>query len=164
MTQGGHQCLEWCSKNHAYAGVALFELVALSRIVVRVHVDDSLRPHAMELNYRFFSKPPKVRHALGHMHKSAGFQCFSIFFIEGAPHPDVKRTRYNSDVFILGVRVWRYLIAGWNLESERVHSLFRRIANQCGVLCTLWEHWRCRAPLQLVCRDCNMVVSGNSRY
>jgi hypothetical protein len=57
----------------------------------------------MELNYRFFSKPRKVLHALGHMHKPAGFQCFSIFFIEGAPHPDVKRPGYNSDVFIVAV-------------------------------------------------------------
>jgi len=54
----------------------------------------------MQLNCRLFSKPRKVLHALGHMHEAAGFQCFSIFFIEGAPRPDVKRPSYNSDVFI----------------------------------------------------------------
>ena len=43
-----------------YAGLELLELIALSRIVGRVHIGDALWTHAMHLNNRFLSKPSGV--------------------------------------------------------------------------------------------------------
>ena len=66
-----------------YAGLELLELIALSRIVGRVHIGDALWTQAMHLNNRFFSKPSVVLHALGHMQKPAGFSLPFHFFHQG---------------------------------------------------------------------------------
>jgi hypothetical protein len=63
MTRSGHRS-EWYSETRAYVGLALFKLIALSRIVGRVHIGDALWTRAVHLNNRFFSKPSEVLHAL----------------------------------------------------------------------------------------------------
>ena len=103
----------------AQAGLALLDLVALSRIVSRIHISDILRPHPVQLNNRFLSKPSKVLHALGHMHKTADLHSLPSFFIKCASHPDVKRSGYNCDVFIIGMNVRRHFVACLALRLVR---------------------------------------------
>src|SRR5262249_9444814 len=91
------------------------------------------------------------------------FSAFPFFSSKVLPVPMLKRPRYNGHIFIIGMKVRRHFIASRNLESEHVQSLFRRIASYYGELRSLWERWRCRAPLQLVCGNCNMLVVGNRK-
>src|SRR5688572_6760385 len=61
-------------------------LVTLARIVARIDVNNALRSHSVQLDYRILASHRIVLHSMRHLHVAASLQRFKFVLVEFFAH------------------------------------------------------------------------------